>query len=63
MKLGANHPMGPLALADLVGLDICLSIMDVLYEEFREPEIQSLHSSQKNGQSRKTGTEDRRRIL
>ena len=36
MKLGANHPMGPLALADLVGLDICLSIMDVLYEEFRE---------------------------
>lgn len=34
MKLGANHPMGPLALADLVGLDVCLAIMDVLYEEF-----------------------------
>jgi len=31
MKLGANHPMGPLELADLIGLDICLSIMDVLY--------------------------------
>ena len=29
MKLGANHPMGPLALADLVGLDVCLAIMDV----------------------------------
>ena len=33
MKLGANHPMGPLALGDLVGLDICLAIMDVLYTE------------------------------
>ena len=31
MKLGANHPMGPLALGDLVGLDICLAIMNVLY--------------------------------
>jgi 3-hydroxybutyryl-CoA dehydrogenase len=34
MKLGANHPMGPLALGDLVGLDVCLAIMDVLYKEF-----------------------------
>lgn len=34
MKLGANHPMGPLALGDLVGLDVCLDIMDVLYSEF-----------------------------
>ena len=33
MQLGANHPMGPLALGDLVGLDICLAIMDVLYTE------------------------------
>lgn len=36
MQLGANHPMGPLALADLVGLDVCLAIMDVLYEEFKD---------------------------
>ncbi|MGO3018410.1 MAG: 3-hydroxybutyryl-CoA dehydrogenase [Anaerococcus sp.] len=34
MKLGANHPMGPLALGDLVGLDIVLAIMEVLYNEF-----------------------------
>jgi 3-hydroxybutyryl-CoA dehydrogenase len=34
MKLGANHPMGPLALGDLVGLDVCLAIMEVLYAEF-----------------------------
>lgn len=37
MKLGANHPMGPLALGDLVGLDVCLAIMEVLYQEFGDP--------------------------
>ena len=33
MKYGANHPMGPLALGDLIGLDVCLAIMDVLFSE------------------------------
>jgi len=37
MKLGANHPMGPLALGDLVGLDICLAIMEVLESETGDP--------------------------
>jgi 3-hydroxybutyryl-CoA dehydrogenase len=37
MKLGANHPMGPLELGDLVGLDICFSIMEVLYSEYGDP--------------------------
>ena len=37
MKLGANHPIGPLALADLIGNDVNLAIMEVLYEEFGDP--------------------------
>ena len=37
MMLGANHPMGPLALGDLVGLDVCLAIMETLYSETGDP--------------------------
>mgnify|MGYP001427165083 CR=1 FL=1 len=37
MQLGANHPMGPLALGDLIGLDVCLAIMDTLYDETHDP--------------------------
>jgi len=36
MKLGMNHPMGPLTLADLIGLDVCLNIMETLYEGFND---------------------------
>jgi len=36
MKMGANHPMGPLELGDLIGLDVCLAIMEVLYEETKD---------------------------
>ena len=36
MKLGMNHPMGPLALADLIGLDTCLAIMETLYKGFKD---------------------------
>ena len=34
MKLGAGHPMGPLALADMIGIDVCLYVMNILLEEF-----------------------------
>ena len=41
MKLGANHPMGPLELGDLIGLDVCLAIMDVLYNEYGDPKYRA----------------------
>lgn len=59
MKLGMNHPMGPLALADFIGLDVCLAIMDVLYTGFNDskyrpcPLLKKMVSAKKLG--RKTG--------
>ena len=41
MKLGANHPMGPLALGDLISLDVCLAIMDTLYNETHDPKYRA----------------------
>jgi 3-hydroxybutyryl-CoA dehydrogenase len=43
MKLGMNHPMGPLALADLIGLDTCLAIMETLYTDSRIPSTAPVH--------------------
>lgn len=59
MKLGANHPMGPLELGDLVGLDVVLAIMDVLYNEYGDPKYRAhtlLRKMVRAGQlGRKTG--------
>jgi len=59
MKLGANHPMGPLALGDLIGLDVCLAIMEVLHSEFGEDKYRPhplLRKMVRSGQlGRKTG--------
>ncbi|HEX6188408.1 MAG TPA: 3-hydroxybutyryl-CoA dehydrogenase [Pyrinomonadaceae bacterium] len=41
MKLGMNHPMGPLTLADFIGLDVCLAIMNVLHEGFGDPKYRA----------------------
>jgi 3-hydroxybutyryl-CoA dehydrogenase len=41
MKLGMNHPMGPLTLADFIGLDVVLAVMDVLYEGFGDPKYRA----------------------
>ena len=59
MKLGMNHPMGPLTLADFIGLDVCLAIMEVLYNGFNDPKyrpcplLKKMVSAKKLG--RKTG--------
>jgi len=59
MKLGMNHPMGPLALADLIGIDVCLDIMEVLHRGFGDskyrpcPLLKSMVAAGRLG--RKTG--------
>jgi 3-hydroxybutyryl-CoA dehydrogenase len=55
MKLGANHPMGPLELGDLIGLDVCLSIMDVLYEETHDSKYRAYGLLRKMVRSGKLG--------
>ena len=46
MKLGMNHPMGPLELADFIGLDTCLAIMDVLHDGFGDPKYRAVPAAQ-----------------
>jgi 3-hydroxybutyryl-CoA dehydrogenase len=39
MKLGMNHPMGPLSLADFIGIDVCVNILDYMHEQFGDPKF------------------------
>ncbi len=55
MKFGAEHPMGPLELADLIGLDVCLEIMDFLYTEFKDPKYRAHHLLKKMVRAKKLG--------
>jgi 3-hydroxybutyryl-CoA dehydrogenase len=61
MKLGMNHPMGPLTLADFIGLDVCLAIMEVLYEGFNDskyrpcPLLKKMVNAGKLGRKTKAG--------
>jgi 3-hydroxybutyryl-CoA dehydrogenase len=60
MKLGMNHPMGPLELADLVGLDVCLDILKVLYESLREPKYRPCSLLEKMVNAGRLGRKTRR---
>ena len=55
MKFGANHPMGPLELGDLIGLDVCLAIMETLYFEYGDPKYRPHHLLRKMVRAGKLG--------
>ena len=61
MKLGANHPMGPLALGDLIGLDIVLAIMEVLQRETGDPKYRPHPLLRKMVRGGRLGVKNRKR--
>ena len=63
MQLGANHPMGPLALGDFIGLDVCLAIMETLYNETGDSKYRPALLLAQDGPRRPAGQEDRQGLL
>ena len=63
MKLGMNHPMGPLTLADFIGLDVCLAILNVLHEGLGDPEVPAVSPAPPDGGGRPARPQDRPRLL
>ena len=59
MKLGMNHPMGPLTLADFIGLDVCLAILEVLHEGLGDPEVPAVSPAPPHGRGWSPGPEIR----
>ena len=63
MKLGANHPMGPLELADFIGLDTCLAIMNVLHDGLADTKYRPCPLADQICRSRMAGPQDQSRVL
>ena len=63
MKLGCNQPIGPLALADMIGLDVCLAVMEVYLRAVRRLQVPALPAAQGNGRGRAARPQDRARGL
>ena len=63
IHLGLNHPMGPLRLIDLIGLDTRLSVANVLYDEFKEPTVRAAPAAEADGHGRPARSEDRPGLL
>ena len=63
MKLGMNHPMGPLALADLIGLDTCLAILEVLHDGLGDAKYRPCPLLRQIRRGRTARPQDRARLL
>ena len=63
MKLGCNHPIGPLALADMIGLDVLLAVMNVFYARLQRPQVPPGAAAEGDGRGGLPRPQDRPRLL